>query len=49
MDKVDCVVYKMDSGKWAVAVNPRSDCKIFTFATKARAIEKSKEIQGGGK
>ena len=48
MNKVDCVVYKMDSGSWAVAVNPKTDCKIFTFATKAQAVEKSKEIQEGG-
>ena len=48
MNKVECVVYKMDSGRWALAVNPKTDCKIFTFETKARAVEKSKEMQEGG-
>jgi hypothetical protein len=41
----DVIVYKLDTKGWAVALNPKSDCKIWHFPSKKRAIEKAKELE----
>ena len=39
------IVYKLDTKGWAVALNPKSDCKIWHFSSKKRAVEKAKELE----
>ena len=39
------IVYKLDTKGWAVAINPKTNCVIWHFATKKRATEKAKELK----
>jgi hypothetical protein len=39
-------VYKLDGGAWAVALNPKSECQIWHFKTKERAMNKANELSG---
>ena len=41
----DIVVYRLDNGKWAIAINPQTDCRIWTVSSKKRALEKAKELE----
>lgn len=37
-------VYKLDGGAWAVALNPKSECQLWHFKTKKRALIKAREL-----
>jgi hypothetical protein len=39
-------VYKLDKGEWAVALNPKTNCHIWYFNTKKRALVKANELSG---
>ena len=39
-------VYKLDGGAWAVALNPKSNCQIWHFKTRERAMNKANELSG---
>ena len=39
-------VYKLDKGGWAVALNPETDCQIWHFKTRERAMNKANELSG---
>lgn len=39
------MVYKLDKGGWAVALNPTNGCVIWEFDKKIQAINKLKELE----
>jgi len=41
----EIMVYKLDDGGWGVALNPKSNCQIWHFSTKKRAVEKARELE----
>ena len=41
----DIVVYRLDNGKWAIAINSQTDCRIWTVSSKKRALEKARELE----
>jgi hypothetical protein len=41
----DIMVYKLDGKGWAVALNPKTNCQLWHFGTKKRALEKAKELE----
>jgi hypothetical protein len=41
----EIMIYKLDTGGWGVALNPKSNCQIWHFSTKKRAVEKARELE----
>ena len=41
----EIMVYKLDGKGWGVALNPKTNCQLWHFTTKQRAIEKAKELE----
>jgi hypothetical protein len=41
----DIMVYKLDEGGWAVALNPTNECEIWHFDKKKQAVEKARELE----
>jgi len=44
-DMNNVMVYKLDKGGWAVALNPTNECVIWHFDKKKQATEKARELE----